>query len=123
MPDALEIYFERLSGFATRLFAHWLMFLLALVLVAYWLIARDWTHTSRVDAIRDVILCVTFLSFFIIQKSFSRFSLALQLKLDELVATQEKARNELIRAEEKSEAELKEIAKEHERLIPPAADK
>lgn len=113
----LDNYFDKLSVTATRIFGHWLVFIMALGIIAYWMLGRDWHTTTAVDAIRDFILCVTFLSFFIIQKSFSRFSKALQLKLDELVATQEKARNDLIKAEDKTEAELTEMSKEHEKLL------
>ena len=116
-PGLLETYFEQLSNALARLFAHWVLFVLAVAIVVYWMLVHDWQHIVVVDLIRDIILCITFLSFFIIQKSVGHFSRALQLKLDELVATQEKARNELIKAEEKTEAELNEMAKEHEKLL------
>jgi low affinity Fe/Cu permease len=67
--------------------------------------------------IRDIVLSITFLSFFIIQKSFSRFSKVLHLKLNELVVSHEHANNILITAEEKTEVELKELADRNRELV------
>jgi low affinity Fe/Cu permease len=61
----------------------------------------------------DVIFTVTFLSIFIIQKSVNRFSAALHLKLNELVSAHDKANNEMINVEEKTEEEIKELAKQY----------
>ncbi len=67
--------------------------------------------------IKDVFFSITFLSFFIIQKSFNRFSASLHIKLNELIVAHEHASNHLVRAEEKTEEELKELSKKHEELI------
>jgi len=63
--------------------------------------------------IGDVILGVTFLSLFIIQKSFNRFSGSLHLKVNELVASHEPASNAMINVEEKTEYEIIELSKEY----------
>jgi low affinity Fe/Cu permease len=113
----VERSFEGLANNLTRLFGNSVVFLMAILLIAYWLLHRNWASFSEVDSIRDIILSITFLSFFIIQKAFSRFSKALQLKLDELVATHDKARNHLIKAEEKTEEELEKLSQAHKPLI------
>jgi low affinity Fe/Cu permease len=64
----------------------------------------------------DLILGVTFLSLFIIQKSFNRFSASLHLKVNELVASHEQANNSVINLEQKTEAEIKELTKEYTEL-------
>jgi len=66
--------------------------------------------------IGDMILGMTFLSLFIIQKSFNRFSTSLHLKLNELVASHDNASNKLINIEEKTEHELNELSKEYTEL-------
>lgn len=66
--------------------------------------------------IGDLILGVTFLSLFIIQKSFNRFSGSLHLKVNELVASHERASNSVINVEQKTEAEITELSKEYAEL-------
>jgi low affinity Fe/Cu permease len=63
--------------------------------------------------IGDIILGVAFLSLFIIQKSFNRFSASLHLKVNELVVSHEPASNAVINAEEKTEHEITELSKEY----------
>ncbi len=63
--------------------------------------------------IGDIILGITFLSLFIIQKSFNRFSAALHLKVNELVVSHESASNTMINVEEKTELEMTELSKEY----------
>ena len=61
----------------------------------------------------DVIFSVTFLSIFIIQKSVNRFSAALHLKMNELVASHDNASNRIINIEEKTEEEIRALAKHY----------
>ena len=68
------------------------------------------------DILRDIILGITFLSLFIIQKSFNRFSASLHLKVNELVSSHEPASNAVINTEAKTEYELNELSKEYSRL-------
>jgi low affinity Fe/Cu permease len=63
-----------------------------------------------------VILGVTFLSLFIIQKSFNRFSASIHVKINEILASHNPARNSLINIEEKSEKEVIELSKEYAEL-------
>jgi low affinity Fe/Cu permease len=69
------------------------------------------------DSIRDLIHGVTFLSLFIIQKSFNRFSAILHLKVNELVSSHESANNSVMNLEIKTEQELVELNKEYEELV------
>ena len=96
---ATELLFEKITNVATQLFANSIVFILAIVFVIYWLIDRDWHKIDKTDGVRDVILAVTFLSFFIIQRNFNHFSSALHLKVNELVSAHENARNHLIKVE------------------------
>ena len=113
----IENLFEKLSMMVVRIYTSPITFIGAFAVVIYWLFRLDYKNTSVQDTLRDIIISITFLSLFIIQKWFSHFSRSLHLKLNELVASHENANNELIKAEEKSEAEMKELAKGHEELI------
>ncbi len=113
----IENLFERTSAFTVRLFSNPLVFIMAVALTAFWFYVHDWKAMTQTEIIRDVILAITFLSFFIIQRTFSHFSQSLHLKLNELVAAHENARNDIIKAEEKSDQEIEQLAKEHDRLI------
>jgi low affinity Fe/Cu permease len=60
---------------------------------------------------------VTFLMVFLIQRAQNKDSLALQLKLNELVAAVEGASNRLISVEDLSEAELQTLRRHYQRLV------
>ena len=68
------------------------------------------------SSIGDVILGIAFLSLFIIQKSFNRFSASLHLKINELVSSHEPASNKVINVEGKTEREINELSKEYTEL-------
>jgi len=109
----IEKGFEKLTSIATALLGNSITFILAFCLVVYW-----WTNslTYGADAhqiIWDIIFGITFLSLFIIQKSFNRFSALLHLKVNELVASHEPANNEVMKASEKTEREIRELSMEY----------
>lgn len=59
---------------------------------------------------------VTFLMVFLIQRAQNKESLAVQLKLDEIVASLEGASNRLIDVEDLSEAEVEDLRKHYQQL-------
>jgi len=59
---------------------------------------------------------VTFLMVFLIQRSQSKDALAIQLKLDELVAAMSEASNELVGAEDLSEEDLEALRRHYQEL-------
>ena len=59
---------------------------------------------------------VTFLMVFLIQRAQNKESLAIQVKLDEIIAAMEGASNRLIDVEDLSEEEVEELHKEYRRL-------
>ncbi|MBP6671641.1 MAG: low affinity iron permease family protein [Bacteroidetes bacterium] len=111
-----ELLFERLTAFATVILSNSITFILALIMVMYWLSDRHFLEQDLHTSIGEVILSITFLSMFIIQKSFSRFSGALLLKVNELVASHEPANNAVLNAEERTEAEIVELSKGYSAL-------
>ncbi len=91
-------------------------FIIALVLVLLYFTDEKVYQQPGNKPIMDVIFSVTFLSIFIIQKSVNRFSAALHLKMNELVAAHDKASNRMINIEEKTEEELKDLARHYSRI-------
>ena len=113
----IETSFEKLTAFATVLLGNSITFILALAMVVFWLVNKEFYMQDIRDSIRDIIHGVTFLSLFIIQKSFNRFSASLHLKVNELVISHDSANNTVIHADSKTEHELTELTKEYVELV------
>lgn len=112
----LERGFEKLTSLAIVILGNSITFIVALFTVIFWLSDKQFYIQDIHYFIGDVILGVAFLSLFIIQKSFNRFSALLHLKVNELVASDEYASNVVINAGEKSEHEITLLTKEYVEL-------
>ena len=108
--------FEKLTSVATAILGNSITFIIALGTVIFWLTNKRFYAQDIHSSIGDVILGVTFLYLFIIQKSFIHFSASLHLKVNELVASHKAASNAVINAEEKTEDEITELSKEYAEL-------
>ena len=108
--------FERLATVAISVLGNSVTFIIAFCLVLFWLVNKQFYLQDMHSIIGDLILGFAFLSLFIIQKSFNRFSASLHLKVNELLASHLEAKNSLINAEGKTEQEIIEIAKEYTEL-------
>ena len=113
----LESWFEKITSIAITILGNSITFIFALSTVIFWLSEKEFYNQDLHRCIGDVILGITFLSFFMIQKSFNRFSASLHLKLNELVSSHENASNSVINVEHKTEFEIKEIAKDYAELV------
>ncbi len=111
-----ETIFEKITSFAVVILGNSITFILALSLVIFWLINKPFFEQPIHESIRDIIHGITFLSLFIIQKSFNRHSALLHLKVNELVSSHEPASNAVINAEVKTEHEIIELSKEYVEL-------
>jgi low affinity Fe/Cu permease len=111
-----ERKFEKLTSVAIAVLGNSITFFIAFCLVIFWLSNKMFYLEDMHNVIGDVILGVAFLSLFIIQKSFNRFSASLHLKVNELVASHAPASNTVINTEEKTEQELNELSKEYAEL-------
>jgi len=108
--------FEKLASFAISVLGNSISFIIALCVLIFWFTNKRF-YTQDIHAcIGDVILGIAFLSLFIIQKSFNRFSASLYLKVNELVASHEQASNSVINLDRKTEHEITELTKEYEEL-------
>ena len=111
-----ERNFEKLTSVATTVLGNSVTFIIAILLVIFWLTNKQFFNQDIHYCVGDVILGVTFLSLFIIQKSFNRFSASLHIKVNELVASHEPANNSVINIEGKTENELSIISIEYTEL-------
>ena len=109
----IEGWFEDLVSAALKLYGHPFTFVAALILVIFFLIKGADNYSNLRDFIRDFILCISFLSFFIIQRAVNKSTTAIHIKVNELIATHDKANNELLTIEEKTGTELEELADKH----------
>jgi len=112
----MERSFEKLTSMATAILGNAITFIIALYTVIYWLSNKRFYSQDIHYSIGDVILGVAFLSLFIIQKSFNRFSASLHLKVNEHVASHKPASNTVINSEEKTEKEITRLSKEYNEL-------
>lgn len=111
-----ERIFEQIASGAIAILSNPFAFVLALALVIFWLTQQQFYTQDIYESIRDFVHAATFLSLFVIQKSFNRFSASLHLKVNELVKSHEPASNLVINAEERTEHEIIELSKEYVEL-------
>lgn len=112
----LETIFEKITSVATSILGNSITFFVALGIVLYWWSNSFFTTTDQHQIIGDFIFGTTFLSLFIIQKSFNKFSASLHLKINELVSSHDTASNTVINIETKTEREITELSKEYNEL-------
>lgn len=106
-------FFERFSGAVTRATGSTPAFILALAAVLVWGVTGPLFGFSEQWQliINTGTTIITFLMVFVIQKAQNKDSLAIQLKLNELVAAHEYASNRLVNVESMTEDELQVIRK------------
>jgi low affinity Fe/Cu permease len=117
-----ETVFEKVTGVATMILGSSITFTLAFIMVTWFLIDSFNTQETQ-HILRDIIHGLTFLSLFIIQKEFNKFSGSLHIKINELIVSHKPANNAIINAELKTEHEIVELAKEYTEIAVKAEDK
>jgi low affinity Fe/Cu permease len=103
--------FEKFAGYVTIKTGSTGAFITAFSIVVIWLITGpifNYSDTWQL-VINTGTTIITFLMVFLIQKSQNKDSISMQIKLNELVATSDKASNRLINVEDMSEDELRAI--------------
>ncbi|SIO17289.1 low affinity iron permease family protein [Paraburkholderia phenazinium] len=110
--------FDRFASLVTRWTGSPTAFTLAVLTVLIWIVTGPIFHYS--DGWQLVIntgtTIVTFLMVFLIQQSQNKDSVALHLKLNELLSSHRAANNQLIGIEDASEEELRRLAAAYLRL-------
>jgi low affinity Fe/Cu permease len=111
-------FFERLASRVTSIAGSTGAFIAAVLVVLVWLFSGPvfgYSETWQL-VINTGTTIVTFLMVFLIQKTQNKESLAIQLKLNELVAAHHYASNRLVNVEGMTEEELKTIQKYYMKL-------
>lgn len=118
MKKKINLVFERFSTKVTRAVGKPLAFTLAVFVILAWVVTGPLFHYS--DSWQLVIntgtTIITFLMVFIIQQSQNKDAIALQLKLNELIASSASASNRLVNVEDISAEELDTLKKFYIRL-------
>ena len=109
----IEKAFEKLTSIATKILGNSITFILAFFLVIFWWINNFINNPDIHTVIGDIIFGTTFLSLFIIQKSFNRYSALIHLKMNELISSHETANNSVMNTSEKTEKEIRELSREY----------
>src|SRR5678815_2280150 len=111
-------FFDLFSQRVTRATGSSTAFLLALATVILWIVTGpifQYSDTWQL-VINTGTTIVTFLMVFLIQKSQNKDSMAMQIKLNELIAVNRKASNRLLNVEDLSENELRALHEFFSRL-------
>ena len=108
-----ENYLEKLSSKVACVAGTSTAFIVAVSLVLIWIISGPFFHYSNTWqlVINTCTTIVTFLMVFLIQRSQNKESMAVNLKLNELVAAHAQASNRLVSVEDLTEEELKVLHK------------
>jgi low affinity Fe/Cu permease len=110
--------FDRIAGRATRATGSALTFLSAVVVILIWALLGPlfgFSETWQL-VVNTATTIVTFLMVFLIQHSQNKDSIALHLKLNELIAAMPAASNRMIAVEDLDEHELRLVAHYYQRL-------
>jgi len=91
-------------------------FFIAIVIVLCWISIDVIQENSLHTLINDLIFSFTFLMIFVLQRMQNKFSVAINMKLNELVASNDKASNGLINAEDMSEEQLHNLAAHYDTI-------
>src|SRR4051812_29849640 len=112
-------WFSNFANRASQLAGHYITFMAALLILVVWAVTGPFFHFS--DTWQLIIntgtTIVTFLMVFLIQNTQNRDAMAMHLKLDELIRAMESADNELIRAEDETQDELRALKQKYESLL------
>lgn len=109
----IELIFEKLTSIATRILGNSISFIVAFIMVIFWWSTNLFTSNDSHQNIGDIIFGITFLSLFIIQKSFNRYSALIHLKINELISSHEPANNSVMNTSQKTEQEIRELSREY----------
>ncbi len=113
-PSTLAAWFSNLAQATAQGSGHPLAFLLALLVVVVWLVSGpmfDYSDTWQL-VINTGTTIVTFLMVFLIQNTQNRDTLAIQLKLSELVLAMKGASNKFAAIEDLTDQELERLHQE-----------
>ncbi len=111
--------FEKFSSYVTKKAGSTGAFVIAIAIIIIWLITGPFFHYSDTWqlVINTATTIITFIMVFLIQRSQNKESLAMQLKLNELISSSNLASNRLIDVEDLTEEELITLEKYYAELV------
>ena len=121
--NRLSALFQKMSNKVTKATGSPLAFIIALTVIIVWAISGPifgFSDTWQL-VINTGTTIITFLMVFIIQQSQNKDTTAIQLKLNELIACNERASNRLVDIEDLTDEELEKIKKFYIKLSDLAA--
>jgi low affinity Fe/Cu permease len=109
----LEFLSQRATDFVS---SHWGT-LTALGVIGVWLVTIPLLGSSQAWGLVDkVIFATSFLLLFLLQRSQTKATLSIQLKLNELLASAHRASPQMINIEDKSEEEVRELHDRYQKI-------
>ena len=117
-------FFEHLARWTTDWTGRTSAFVTAFGVILIWIFCGplfDYSDTWQL-VINTSTTIVTFLMVFLLQRAHNRDSLAMQIKLNELIAAQKGASNKLINIEHLTEAEIDQTHKLFDKIVRMAHD-
>lgn len=103
--------FSRIATISSQWLGKPISFIVSTLLIIVWALCGPYFHYS--DTWQLIVntgtTVLTFLAVFLIQNSQNRDGMAIQAKLDELIHVSRQARNDLVRAEDKSEEQIEKL--------------
>jgi len=114
----IEEIFEKLSISITKFTGNTSALIIAFSLIIIWSVSGPFFNFSETwqMIINTLTTIITFLMVFLIQRTQNKDSLAIQLKLNEIIAAIPGASNRLVDAEDVSERELKTLKSQYKKL-------
>lgn len=122
-PKKLSKFFDRFSSGVTKITGKPIAFILAFLIIIVWAITGpifQFSDTWQL-VINTGTTIITFLMVFVIQQSQNKDTIALQIKLNELIASSKDASNRLIDVEDLTPEELEILKKFYVQLAKLAA--
>lgn len=112
-PTLLQLFFHRFSNAVTRISGRPVASVMAFLLIIVWALTGPFFGFSNTWqlVINTGTTIITFLMVFVIQQSQNKDTMAVQLKLNELIASQKNASNRLIDVEDLTSDELEVLKK------------
>jgi low affinity Fe/Cu permease len=116
--NKIEAFFERLAIALSKFTGSTLAFVLASMSIILWVVTGPVFNYSEgwQLVINTGTTIITFLMVFLIQRAQNKDALAIQLKLDEVIAALEGASNRLIDVEAMSEKDLQKMKSNYKKL-------
>ncbi len=114
----VKIIFENISKYVSQWASSSSAFVFALLLIIVWLSVGPYYNWSDSHSlfVNTVTTIVTFLTVFLLQRSQSKDSIAIQMKLNELIASMEGASNRLLNVENLTEHEIELLRRRYKSL-------